>query len=120
MINDNYEIYKSRREPKVLTNLRRGDVPTYPPIRTMKDEKVIESLIKQLNSLGRNYVLMTWISPAFGRVVGYGVYSKYRAKNISERSKNEDWGFPMIGSKYNINDLERKLNRIKNETNLQI
>lgn len=82
---DNYKLDKQRKEPKSLSKLKYGELPTYPPIRTITNSKIIESLIGKLSSLGKGYVVMSWISPPFGRVVGYGIYNEDYAHSLSEK-----------------------------------
>ena len=112
MIQKNYELYLARREPAVLTRLNYGrSLPHYPPIRQITDKKVIIILIKELERLMGHYVVMSWVSPPDNRVVGYGIYKKYEADEITNRNDEEKWDFPQVGRQYDKNKLENKLKK---------
>ena len=120
MVSDNYEIYKGRKEPHTLTRLALGVPPFYPPIRTLTNANIIDSLINEIRDYGNNFVVMAWITPPFGKVIGYGIYTKKEASDLLEKSKNERWSSPDLGSVYNISNLEERLHSLKHNHTLQI
>ena len=120
MIQKNYELYLARREPAVLTRLKTKEIlPSYPALREINDVKVIAGLIDELNSLGGEYVLLPWISPPYGEVVGYGWYKKEEADILLKRNERQRWAFPQLGRSYDKNKLENKLKNLSNK-DLQI
>ena len=111
----NDELYESRNEPRSLARLRsRHILPSYPSLRVFRDKEVIGSLIRELEEYGSEYVVVSWISPPFGKVVGYGLYKKREAEELSERSVRENWVFPQVGSIYDKRTLEGKLKESDN------
>ncbi len=110
----NLELYQQRNEPEIL---RQDSI--YANLRTSQNLDLIrslESILKELSNNSREkYVLASWISPPFGRIAGYGVYTKKEAQELNARSKNERWGFPRFGSIYDISRLERKIESLKSK-----
>ncbi len=107
MKNDNYKLYQSRKEPHTLSKLKTdSQLATYPSIREIKNEKTIRDLVRELKALGDDYVLISWISPPYGRIVGYGLYLKKEAESLVERSNDKNWGFPKVGRIYSTERLE--------------
>lgn len=117
MVSENYQIYITRREPPVLAGLSRGEIPNYPTIREIRDRRILSSLIEELS--GEN-VILSWTSPPYGKVVGYGVYSRGEAAELLQRSKRECWGFPRIGRLYDKQGLEKILRKPSRDPTLQI
>ena len=107
----NYELYKNRIEPVVLSRLvsDRLNLIYYPSLREIKDKNILNGLIKELKKYGRDYVIISWISPPYGRIVGYGLYQTKEAKQILEKSQKEKWGFPRIGRLYDKKNLEDRI-----------
>jgi hypothetical protein len=64
------------------------------------------------NRGGGELVIASWISPPFGIILGYGVYSRKDAEMLAERSKHERWGFPRFGSVYDVKRLEERIARL--------
>ena len=112
MVSKNYSKYSARREPDILTKLNYGkSLPHYPPIRQITDKKVLRALIGELEISGEDYVIMSWVSPADNRVIGYGLYTKEEADSITRESDIENWGFPQVGRQYSKSALEEKLKK---------
>ena len=117
MIGDNYLLYESRKEPEVLARMMSGRaLVLYPTIRDI-DGNSIRELLQELSALGSSFVLMSWVSPPYGRVVGYGMYKKNEAEAISHRSQSERWGFPQAGRIYTKKSLE---DRLKDKSQMRV
>ena len=111
VISENYILYNSRNEPEVLTRLKFGEIPSYPSIRNIQDKEILEVILNELNHK-RNKVILSWITPPYGKIVGYGLYSRDEAKKILLKSRRENWVFPKIGRIYDTTLLEEKLSFI--------
>lgn len=110
----NWELYEERREPTYLKDKATGK---YIHLRTTNDIDVLRRLHDELtqvsNETGIEHIIVSWISPPFGIVVGYGVYTKEEAEGLSKLSIEERWGFPDFGLFYNKELLERKIERLE-------
>ncbi|MBS3121621.1 hypothetical protein J4434_01935 [Candidatus Woesearchaeota archaeon] len=62
---------------------------------------------------GIEHVIASWISPPFGIVIGYGIYTKNEAEQLSKKSQEERWGFPDFGLVYDKELLERKIEKLE-------
>lgn len=116
--NENIELFLSRNEPQILRDPKRdGQFEAYKNLRTTKDINLVQSLkdilISGSTKNSENYVLGIWISPAFGKIRGYGIYTMEEAIELSRRSIAENWGSPVFGPIYDLNWLECKLKRLK-------
>lgn len=110
----NKELYKERIEPLYLKDKATGK---YIHLRTTNDMDVLRRLHDELtqvfNETGIEHIIVSWISPPFGIVVGYGMYTRKEAEQLSEKSQKERWGFPDFGLFYDKELLERKIERMK-------
>jgi len=110
----NWELYSSRTEPRILKNSN-GD---YINLRACNDSAILNKLETILASYakksGEEHVIVPWLSPPFGRIVGYGIYAKKQAQDLIKSSREERWGFPRPGHIYNRKLLLNYLKAIKN------
>lgn len=110
----NRELYDERREPLYLKDEVTGK---YIDLRTTNNAPVLRRLRDELimgnSRTGIEYVIASWISPPFGIVKGYGIYTQEEAEHLSKRSNEERWGFPDFGSIYDKERLERRIKRLE-------
>src|SRR3989344_7769935 len=99
----NRQIYAARIEPSVL---KLGN--SYISLRACVDSKILRKLEEILENWGQNFVVLPWVSPPFGRIVGYGIYAKKDAEMLRRRAQQEEWGFPVPGLPYDLATLRRK------------
>lgn len=99
----NRDLFGRRIEPPSLTD---KNTKQYANLRTTKDIILLQGLLSYIQKFGTDYVVVSWISPPFGVVRGYGVYTREEAGHLAERSKKERWGFPRFGSIYDKDRLE--------------
>ena len=104
------EIYNKRSELKEMIDPATGK---YLSLRTTKNLVVLEDILTQLKQKGQDYVIASWISPPFGIVQGYGVYTKKEAAEIAHQSQSERWGFPRFGAIYDQERLEKRIEALK-------
>ncbi len=102
----NLEIFREREELPYFLDSSLG---SYVSLRTAKNKNLLEKTLHYLKQKGPEYVLASWISPPFNKIVGYGIYTEEEAMMLSERSKTEHWGFPRFGRLYRQGDLEKKI-----------
>lgn len=55
---------------------------------------------------GEECVIVPWISPPTGRIVGYGIYTLPEAAEIRTQSESERWGFPRFGRSYTYESVK--------------
>jgi hypothetical protein len=96
----NVDLYESRVEPDIL---KRPD-GSYHNLRTCTDARVLGALENLLSvtseNKGEECVVVPWLSPPTGRIVGYGIYTLREAEEIRKQSESERWGFPRFGRSY--------------------
>lgn len=112
----NKELYKERRELSYLKDKFTGK---YIHLRTTNDIDVLRRLVDELHQSSKDgieYVITSWTSPPFGIVVGYGMYPRKEAEQLSERSQTERWGFPRFGLIYDVSLLEEKIKELNIES----
>jgi hypothetical protein len=109
MAESNKELFRRRIEPESL----KGQFPNYITLRTTKDAKLLKELVSYLeNQLGKDHVIVPWLTPPHGTVVGYGVYSIEEAEILTKRSNDENWGNPEFGRIYDVHKLEDRISRL--------
>ena len=108
----NVDLYASRIEPAIL---RRED-GQYHNLRTSNDPRILGELERLLSAAtterGEECVIVPWISPPTGRIVGYGIYTLREAAEIRTQSESEHWGFPRFGRSYTqelVKDFKSRL-----------
>lgn len=106
----NVNLFQSREE---LPETKDQSSDKHINLRTTDDISVLESVLHQLQQKGEGYVLASWISPPFGIIRGYGVYTREEAQVLSRRSQDEHWGFPRFGSIYDKERLERRIEKLR-------
>ncbi len=110
----NWRLYSSRTEPRILRNTD----GSYINLRTCDDPTVSNRLEAMLANYakksGDEHVVVPWLSPPFGRIVGYGIYTKRQARELIRMSSEEKWGFPRPGRIYDGGLLLSYLKTIKN------
>lgn len=110
----NLDLFNSREEFPELIDSSTGKCIN---LRTTQDISLVENILSQLRSKGGEYVIASWLSPPFGEIEGYGIYQIREARNLSQRSKEERWGYPRFGAIYDQDRLERRILRLtQNDT----
>ena len=104
----NWDLYKARVEP---ASVKKGEKFIDP--RTSDDLERINALERELIKMKktmRDPVLVPWISPPFGRIVGYGIYSQEEANRLASLSK--EWGYPTVGEEYDLDWFSWKIKEL--------
>lgn len=104
--NPNWEIYRSRTEPTILSPIGRNAAgPCYENLRMTDNLTLLRDTLKLLQE-GDDIVIMPWISAPYGTVRGYGVYKRQEAEQLKARAKQEGWDSPRPGPIYDQMILE--------------
>jgi len=108
----NVDIYELRIEPAIL---KKSD-GSYHNLRTCNDTNILGKLERLLSRVaeekGEKCVIVPWISPPTGRIVGYGIYTLHEAEKIRGLSESEQWGFPLFGRLYTYELVKTYLSNI--------
>ena len=107
------ELYESRTEPSFLKTRK-----AYINLRTCKDLQTLaktQDFLKNLSeSKDGEYVLLAWLSPPYGLIVGYGAYPIQEARQITNRYKKEEgWTFPQPGRIYDRQVIEERGKKLR-------
>lgn len=104
--NLNWEIYRSRVEPTILSPIGRNAAgQCYENLRETDDPTLLKDALKLLQERD-DLVIMPWISAPYGTVRGYGLYERQEAEQLKARAKHEGWDFPRPGPIYDRQILE--------------
>src|SRR3989344_4545479 len=104
------EIFFKRIEPKILKQSGSSYSEEYINLRTCVDIHILGTLENELSVSGiEDPVIVPWISPPYGIVRGYGIYSREDAKSLSKQAEDEHWVL-QFGRIY---DLDWIINKIK-------
>lgn len=113
MMKPNWRAYWSRKEP---ANVKDGS--DYIDLRTCSDLSRLRRLEQILQAHGSDTTLVSWISPPFGVIKGYGIYSRLDAARLAQRAEKEFWGYPSVGQQYNIAWFQRRIRRLSENYDL--
>lgn len=97
----NMVLYETRKEPDFLRPIGRNALgPIYVNLRTTEDvgllRRTLACLEGQFAREGKEHVLLTWFSEPFGRIKGYGIYTKEEAEELQRRQEEERWETPHV------------------------
>ena len=107
MAESNRILYEKRNEPPNLIDMKTG---RYVNLRTTEDIQLLRKVIDYIDvNFGKDYVITPWFSPPYGRIVGYGIYTREEDRLLAERCRNERWGFPRFAYFFDKEMLEERI-----------
>ncbi len=113
--------YQNRYEPPILKRLIIGKLMNHDLFESLKsceDIKVlseIEKLLTEKSEEIANPSLVPWIAPPFGKIIGYGLYSRTEAVKLSHQSYEEKWGIKVGFYPYDLERIRQLLIKVKSQ-----